>query len=64
MACDLCGKRGTHLAPLLSIYKTDDVQEICPECEKVVNKQLSKIQSMTTKIIITLMKRFLGERKQ
>ncbi len=44
MACDICGKVGTSLTPLHGIYQTDDIKDICPDCEKIVNAQLSKIQ--------------------
>jgi hypothetical protein len=36
MACDLCGKRGTDLIPLLDSYKTEEVQSICASCVGVV----------------------------
>ena len=59
MACDLCGKTGTRLNDLLGIYKLDDVQVICPDCESTINKQLNKIKDVTLKLNINLFKRFL-----
>jgi hypothetical protein len=62
VACDLCGKRGTPLADLLDIYVTDEVKQICPACEDVVNKHLRKVRGVTHNILVGLMKRFLSER--
>lgn len=59
MACDLCGKTGTHLTDLRDIYKSDSIQAICPDCEATINKQLRKIQNVTTDIQISLFKRFM-----
>lgn len=64
MACDLCGKTGTRLSDLLTIYQTKDVQQICPDCTEVVNKHLSKVKSVTHNILVELMNRFFKERKQ
>lgn len=64
MACDICGKTGTPLSDLREIYQTDDIKSICHDCEKVVNKQLDSIQSMTGRLQRVLLKRFMGERKE
>ena len=64
MACDLCGKTGTHLTDLRDIYKSDSIQAVCPECEKIINKQLRKIQSTVVDIQISLFKRFLSVFKE
>jgi hypothetical protein len=64
MACDICGKTGTPLSDLREIYQTDDIKSICHDCEKVVNKQLGSIQSMTGRLQRVLLKRFIGERKE
>jgi len=64
MACDICGKTGTSLSDLRSAYATSDIKSICPDCEKVVNRQLSKIQTVTSRMVIDLLKRFIcGMRK-
>ncbi len=59
MACDICGKTGTRLEDLLSIYQTDDIKQICPECGKDVNKQLDKIKKLTSGLTRTFLKRFM-----
>jgi|ThiBiot_750_plan_1041556.scaffolds.fasta_scaffold107505_1 hypothetical protein len=64
MACDICGKTGTALYDLRETYQTDDIKVICQDCEKVVNKQLRSIQSMTARLQCALLKRFIGERKE
>lgn len=63
MACDICGKTGTPLGELINLYQTDDIKAICPDCEKVVNKQLRSIQAMTVRIQKALLRRFMAERK-
>lgn len=63
MACDICGKTGTRLVDLRECYQTDDIQQICPECETIVNRQHSKLLSFVLKIKEDLFKRFLRERK-
>lgn len=64
MACDICGKTCTPLNDLHGIYQTDAIKAICPDCEKVVNKHLNSIQSMTGRLQRALLKRFMGERKE
>ena len=60
MACDACGKTGTSLSDLRSIYQTDEVKVVCPDCEKIINKQLGKLQTATSNIQISLLKRFVN----
>jgi hypothetical protein len=62
MACDVCKKVGTPLIELRDVYKTESIQAVCPECEAVINKHLSKVQDMTVKMLIDLMKRFIQAR--
>lgn len=59
MACDICGKVGTTLTPLRDIYQTDDIKDICPDCEKIVNAQLNKIQASHGQAQRSLLKRFM-----
>lgn len=62
MACDLCGKTGTELIALRDSYKSDEIQQICPGCEEVVNKHLRKVQSVAANIVGDLMRRFMRRR--
>ena len=59
MACDICGKVGVPLNPLRDIYQTKDIHDMCNDCEKVINKQLSVLQSSTAKTQQALLKRFM-----
>lgn len=61
MACDICGKTGTHLVDLLDAYQTSDIKAICPACEKVVNRKNGKLLTMVLNIKSDLMKRFIQE---
>ena len=60
MACDICKKVGTPLAPLNAEYQTAEIKAICPDCEKVVNDTLWKIRGFTAKQNISLLKRFMN----
>lgn len=64
MACDICGKKGTPLNDLRSVYQTPDIQAICNDCETDINKRLRSIQDMTTKMQCDLLKRFMFWRKE
>lgn len=59
MACDTCGRTGTPLVDLLSIYQTDQVKQVCRECEALINRQLWNAQGVASKIQRGLMTRFL-----
>lgn len=60
MACDICGKTGVPLVDLMDSYKTSEIAQICPECEKVVNVRLAKIKTVTHNIAADLIKRFMS----
>lgn len=61
MACDVCGNNDKRLEPLREIYATKEVRQICPDCEKVINKELRKIQTATTQIQIGWFKNMLNQ---
>lgn len=64
MACDICGKTGTSLIDLLSIYETPEIKQICPKCESDVNTHLGKLKRMTNKMNRSWLKRFMLIRKE
>lgn len=64
MACDICGKTGTPLADLLAAYSTDDIKQICPDCESVVNRKNGALLSLVLNIKTDLLKRFIREKKR
>ena len=59
MACDICGRKGTSLVDLLDCYKTKDIQQLCPDCEKVVNGHASKLTSVVANIKVSWLRRFM-----
>lgn len=59
MSCDVCGCRSEKLIPLRDIYQTEEIKELCPDCEKIVNKKLSALQSAVSQIQRGWMKRFM-----
>lgn len=50
MACDICKNNTKSLTDLREIYQTDAVKQVCPDCNKVLDKELSKIQSAVSNI--------------
>ena len=63
MACDICGKKGSVLIDLRDCYKSDDVHQVCSDCEAVLNDHLSKLRKVTHNILVGWMKRFISEKK-
>lgn len=47
--CDICGKQTADLVSLKSVYQTDDIKEICSDCQVTVNNQLDKLFKITFK---------------
>lgn len=63
MSCDICGANDKPLTNLLDTYRTKEIAQICPECEKIVNRKLLDIRVLTHGILKDLMKRFMAELK-
>lgn len=63
MSCDICGKNDKPLVDLLEQYQTDDIKQICPECEQIVNQKKRKLLTLVMRICSDLLKRFMGERR-
>lgn len=59
MACDICKKVGTGLVDLRDCYQTNTIKQICPDCERVVNKHLFAVQDMAHKMTTSLLVRFM-----
>lgn len=59
MACDTCGKTGVDLVKLLDTYKTEEICDVCKDCEREINKQLWKIKKITGDIQQGLLRRFM-----
>lgn len=64
MACDLCGAKGTTLSDLVPKYRTDEVRQICPACERMANNQIWKIRAYQEGVLKTLVKRWLNNTKK
>jgi hypothetical protein len=63
MSCDICGANDKPLVDLIDTYKTKEIAQICPECEKIVNRKLSDIRVLTHGILKDLMLRFMAGMK-
>lgn len=58
--CDTCGKESDDLQTLRESYRTKDVKEVCPDCEKIINDQLYKVRRLQSKMTFSLMQRFIN----
>jgi hypothetical protein len=61
--CDICGKTDTYLYGLQHFYATDDIKEICTECQNDVTEQLKKLQDITFKQNEHWLKKFMANMK-
>ncbi|WP_043062340.1 hypothetical protein [Brucella anthropi] len=57
--CDICNEHSAYVNEVREIYRTDDIRDICSDCEKIVNKQLRKIQTAHGSAQQSLLKRFM-----
>lgn len=64
MACDLCGKVKVGVEELKLSYQTDEVKMICDECEKIVDKELTKISKWTDRMRSALLSRYFNQKKE
>lgn len=60
MACDICGNNRDQLTDLLPAYRTNEIAQICPGCERTINKHHSKLQTMLlARMLPELLQRFM-----
>ena len=48
LQCDICSKQVQYkfqLHPLREIYQTEDIVQICEDCEYIINKRLQRLQN-------------------
>jgi hypothetical protein len=64
MACDICNKKGVYLDDLHDWYQTDDIKQVCGDCTKDLNRQISKIKVMNQGFLERLIKRYMANKKQ
>lgn len=64
MACDICGKNDETLEDLREIYATKEIRQVCSGCQKIIDKQLSKVRAVTHNILRELVRRFVRNMKQ
>lgn len=62
-SCDICGTRTDRLTDLLESHKTKEIQEVCGDCETILNAHKSKLQIVTTNILLDWFKRFMENMK-
>lgn len=63
MACDICGKTGVQLEPLLEPYQTKQIKDICPDCSRIVGNKNSALMTLMQKMRAALLVRFMRERR-
>ena len=64
MACDMCGKTGCDLVRLNEGYKTDDIQDICSDCSRLVNDHLWKLRKVMDGTVKTTLKKWIANFKE
>lgn len=64
MACDVCGVKVDSLEPLRDCYQTDDIKSVCPECRRIADKELGKLNTWLYRVRRELLKRVLKQRQQ
>jgi len=57
--CDICGASG-DLVYLRESYKTSDIDEVCGECERLIDKQLNRLRF---DLVSTLLKAWMRNLK-
>lgn len=65
MSCDICGGKCApyELVQLLSSYRTDKIEWICPACEKEVNRVLGEMKSAAHKWYSKMLKVFIRKKR-
>lgn len=64
MACDVCGAKVEYTEPLRDCYQTDDIKSLCPDCMRVADKELDKLNTWLYRVRCELLKRVLRQRRQ
>lgn len=62
MACDVCGARVENTEPLRDCYQTDDIKAVCPECLRIADKELDRLNTWLYRVRRELLKRALRHR--
>lgn len=62
--CDICLKETDNLVDLLDCYKTSQIKQLCTDCEKVVNKHKSELQTVTSRMLTDWLKRFMTNKRE
>jgi hypothetical protein len=60
MQCDVCTKQTEDLATLLELHQTKDIKHVCRDCEKVLNEHKSKLQAVTSKMVLDWFRSYLA----
>lgn len=63
MACDVCGAKVEYTEPLRDCYQTDNIKALCPECMRVADKELDKLNTWLYRVRQSLLKRVLTQRQ-
>lgn len=63
MACDLCGKTGTTLTGLRPQYRTEHIEDVCPDCAEKLNDHLRKLHAVGRNFIDQVFNKFIRDEK-
>ena len=64
MGCDICGKSGVYLQDLKAPFQTEDIKEICDDCNRQLTKHNQKLHDLTFKIKQRWIKTFMAHLKE
>ena len=64
MACDMCGKAVSDTAALVDGYATDEIKQVCPSCEKQINRFVWKARKLSNNFIFNLAKEMMQDERK
>ena len=62
--CDLCNKEIKNVRIVPPEYRTDDLREICSDCDIILHEKVGKIESISKKTKQTNVKKVIEEMKK
>lgn len=61
--CDVCLEKTNDLVDLLESHRTIEINEVCQPCRKVLDSHKSKLQTVTSRLLLDWFKRFMENKR-
>ena len=61
--CDVCLEKTDDLVDLLESHRTMEINEVCQPCRKVLDFHKSKLQTVTSSLLLDWFKRFMENKR-